>query len=312
MEYTTLGRTDLKVSVAGLGCGGPSRLGRRAGASQKQAIDLIHHAIDLGINFFDTAHVYGTEEVLGAALASVPRDSVIVSTKYAAVGVSAEQIVARLDDSLRALETDYVDVFHLHGVKPKDYDHALKILAPALLRERERGKIRFLGITESLTLDPEQTVLQRALDDGCWDVIMILFNMMHQGAHTSVVARSNERNIGTLIMSAVRSLFSSPVLLTQTIKELVAAGRVPATLGETNDPLGFLVHERGADSVIDAAYRFARHAPGADVVLFGTGSSAHMEANISSLLKPPLPKADLDRLADLFGHLRDVGMRESI
>jgi len=311
MDYITLGRTGLTVSVAGLGCGGPSRLGLRHGGTESQAIAAIHRAVDLGINLFDTAYVYGTEEVLGAALASIPRDSVYVSTKYTAAGVSADQIVARLDDALGKLGTDYVDIFYLHGVQPEHYEHARDVLAPSLLRQRERGKIRFLGITEAMNTDHYQVMPRRAVDDDCWDVMMILFNMMHQGARSGILSRASDRGIGTLIMSAARSLFSNPALLDRTIKELAAEGRVPAALAESSDPLAFLVHEGGADSVIDAAYRFARHEPGADVVLFGTGNTAHLEANIDSLLKPPLPQADIDRLAELFGGLRDVGMREA-
>ena len=68
------------------------------------------------------------------------------------------------------------------------------------------------------------------------------------------------------------------------------------------------MHEGGASSVIEAAYRFARHEPGADVVLFGTGNPAHLKANIDSILKPPLPEADQARLAELFGNLLGVGL----
>ena len=83
---------------------------------------------------------------------------------------------------------------------------------------------------------------------------------------------------------------------------------MPQWLAETEDPLGFLIHEGGAESVIDAAYRFARHEPGVDVVLFGTGDPEHLRTNIASLLAPPLPEADRDRLASLFGHLVGVGL----
>lgn len=312
MDYTTLGRTGLKVSIAGLGCGGPSRLGQRGGGTEKQSIDLIHQAIDLGVNIFDTAHVYGTEETLGKALATIPRDSVILSTKYTAGNVSADEIVTKLDEALRKLGTDYIDIYHLHGVQPEHYEHARDDLAPVLLRERDRGKIRFLGITEAMHTDHDQIMPNRAVNDDCWDVMMILYNMMHQGARNQeILSQAAKKGIGTLIMSAARSMFSNPDLLNKTIKELAGEGRVPAALAKTDTPLGFLVHDKGADSVIDAAYRFARHEPGADVILFGTGNPAHMEANIASLHKPPLPQADLDKLSELFGHLRDVGMRET-
>ena len=66
---------------------------------------------------------------------------------------------------------------------------------------------------------------------------------------------------------------------------------------------GFLVHEGGAASVVDAAYRFARHEPGCHVVLTGTGSVEHLDENVRSINAPPLPGADLDRLRSLFGHL---------
>lgn len=308
MDYTTLGRTGLNVSVAGLGCGGNSKIGQGTGQTSDDSIALIREAIDLGVNFFDTARGYGTEKVLGQAIGSVPRDSVIVSSKHHANGVSANRIVKEIDASLRDLKTDYIDIYHLHGVHPDVYDHALNELAPALLRAREQGKIRFLGITETSPNDHAQTMLHRAVDDDCWDVMMLGFNMMHQVARTQVFPRTIERGIGTLIMFAVRNLFSVPGLLERTLKELAAEGRVPETLAEAPDPLGFLVREGGADSVIDAAYRFARHEPGADVVLFGTGNPAHLKANIASLLKPPLPESDTARLAELFGELQGVGL----
>ena len=74
------------------------------------------------------------------------------------------------------------------------------------------------------------------------------------------------------------------------------------------DPLGFLIHDNGgAASLTDAAYRFARHEPGIDVVLFGTGNAAHLDANIRSILAPPLPAADVARLRQMFEHLVGVG-----
>jgi L-galactose dehydrogenase len=60
--------------------------------------------------------------------------------------------------------------------------------------------------------------------------------------------------------------------------------------------------------VVDAAYRFARHQPGIDVVLFGTGNVAHLRSNIASILRPPLPAADVEKLERLFGSLIGVGL----
>jgi len=90
---------------------------------------------------------------------------------------------------------------------------------------------------------------------------------------------------------------------------LADKGLVEKWLGELDDPLGFLIHEGGASSLTEAAYRFARHESGADVILFGTGDAGHLRANVAALMKPPLPAADRAKLVKLFGHLAEgVGL----
>ena len=122
---------------------------------------------------------------------------------------------------------------------------------------------------------------------------MLAFHMMNQNARAKVFPQTRANGIGTLLMFVVRSLFSRPGRLQETMRGLAGEGRVPAALAADDEPLGFLLHERGAASVIDAAYRYARHEPGADVILFGTGEIAHLESNLRSILAPPLPAADV-------------------
>jgi aryl-alcohol dehydrogenase-like predicted oxidoreductase len=312
MDYTTLGRTGLRVSVAGLGCGGSSKLGKPWGKSQAESVAVVRHALDLGVNFIDTAAAYDTEEIVGAALRQVPRDRVVVATKAQirrdGASLSAQDVVASLDHSLRALGTDHIDLFQLHGVPPAAYDDAMEQLVPALLDEQAKGKVRHLGITETSPNDPTHQMLQRAVRDDCWEVVMLAFHMMNQNARQTVFPLALEHRVGTLLMFVVRSLFSIPGRLQQTMKELAAEGRVPGWLAEREQPLDFLIHEGGAESVIDAAYRYGRHQPGADVVLFGTGDIAHLESNIESILKPPLPAADVAKLNELFGALEGIGL----
>ena len=141
MDYTTLGRTGLKVSVAGLGCGGPSRLGLRDNKSQRDCVALVRQAIDLGVNFLDTAEVYGTEEIVGKAIAEIPRDRIVISTKKKFPlddpSDPAGEVRKSLEQSLRRLRTDYIDIYHAHGVEPGDYAYASSKLLPVLLRMRE-------------------------------------------------------------------------------------------------------------------------------------------------------------------------------
>jgi aryl-alcohol dehydrogenase-like predicted oxidoreductase len=83
---------------------------------------------------------------------------------------------------------------------------------------------------------------------------------------------------------------------------------LPRWLADAPNPLGFLLHEGGARTITEAAYRFVRHEPGVDVVLFGTGDPDHLRSNIAALLAPALPLADRQTLSKLFGHLVGVGL----
>ena len=314
MEYTTLGRTGLKVSVAGLGCGGFSRLGLGTGKSELEAISLVHEAFSLGVNLFDTAAVYGTEDVLGKALKALPRDQVVITTKAwlprRSYRTAADRVIASLDNSLKQLGTDYVDVFQLHGVAPEGYDDAREVIAPVLLDQQAKGKIRFLGVTETGSSDADHQMLQQAAEDGVWDVVMVAFHMMHQNARDSVFPRTVANRVGTLIMFAVRNIFSQPQRLKAELRQLASENKIARWLGHAPNPLGFLIHADGggALTVPEAAYRFVRHEPGVDVVLFGTGNVEHLRTNIASILKPPLPETDRRMLAKFFGHLVGVGL----
>jgi aryl-alcohol dehydrogenase-like predicted oxidoreductase len=221
---------------------------------------------------------------------------------------SQERVVASLDNSLRLLGTDYVDVFNLHGIEAYEYDYALNTIAPVLIAQKQKGKIRHIGLTENPIVDFTNETLKRAVRDPVWEVFMVGFHMMHQGARRDVFPLTRQKGIGTLIMFAVRSIFADPPRVVREMKELAQKGLVEKWLGETDDPLGFLVHAGGAANVIDAAYRFVRHEPGVDVVLFGTGDAAHLRSNVASLLKPPLPEADRAKLVALFGHLQGIGL----
>ena len=300
MQYTTFGRTGLQVSVAGLGCGGFSRVGLGTGKSEDEVVAIIRAALDLGVNLIDTAAVYGTEGVVGRAIAGRDRSSVVVATK-AAFGrgpdiAAPETVVASLDNSLRVLGTDYVDIFQLHAVAPDNYARVRDELVPALLRERDKGKFRFLGITETPPFDHDHAMLQQALPEGLWDSVMVAQHMLHQGARDTVYPLSQAHGAGTLLMFVVRGIFAQPERLAATLRELALPD------------LDFLVHPGGASTMVDAAYRFVRHEQGVDVVLFGTGDIDHLETNIASLLKPPLPATDVEQLRRVYGHVVGIGL----
>jgi aryl-alcohol dehydrogenase-like predicted oxidoreductase len=161
MRYRRLGSSDLHVSEIGLG----SWLTYSGGVERERAVACVERALAVGINFIDTANVYGrgaSESFLGEVLSSRPRDSYVLATKlYWPMsaedrGLSRAQIFKQLDASLARLRTDYVDLYQCHRY---DYGTPLEETMEALTEVVRQGKARYLGFSEWL---PEQ--IQAALD----------------------------------------------------------------------------------------------------------------------------------------------------
>ena len=309
MEYRLLGNTGLRVSVAGLGCGGNSRLGLGRGASFEECVALARTAIDLGVNLLDTAEAYGTEEIVGAAVRAYDRDRLVVSTKALfREGDTAETVTRKVEASLKRLGLDHVDIFHFHAVHPDAYAHHRDVLAPALVRLKEQGKVRHVGLTETGPRDPGQKMLAQAVHEAPWEVIMLAYSLMNQGARRTVFPVTQRRGIGTLLMFVVRNIFSNAAYRRDVVAKLVEQGQLDRSVLADGDALAFLTADGAAESITDAAYRYARHEKGADVILFGTGRREHVRANVDSILRPALPPAIVERLHATFGHLTGVGL----
>ncbi|HEY9218898.1 MAG TPA: aldo/keto reductase [Phenylobacterium sp.] len=313
MDMVRLGRTGVEVSVAGLGCGGASRLGMARGASAEEAADIVRLALDLGITFIDTARAYGTEEAVGLGLKG-RRDGVFVSTKASptrgGVGgaelLTAAELAHSIEQSLQRLQTDRIDLFNLHGVQLAHYDHCVETLVPELERQQQAGKIRFLGLTEQFGRDTRHETLGRAVPDGRFDVVMVGFNLLNPSARKAVFPLTQANDVGTLIMFAVRRALSDPATLREVVAKLMDSGQVGSGVLDPGDPLGFVESHPQVSSLVQAAYRYCRHEPGANVILTGTGSGAHLEENVRSILAPPLPKELLERLDLAFGKVDSV------
>lgn len=310
MDHVTFGRTGLRVSAACLGAGGHSRLGQRQGLSTAHSVKLVQAALDMGITIVDTAPAYGTEEIVGAALAG-RRDGVVVSTKVtiqrdeksdkAEDLIDAAALARSAEDSLRRLRTDRIDVLHLHGVSPRQYARCRDVLAPEMERLRGQGKIRFIGITERFAFDTRHEMAEMALRDDIWDVAMIGYNLLNPSAakHALPLARAN--GTATMCMFAVRGGLASREAARALIEDLIGRGDLAATAFDRADPLGFLAAPGVAATIAEAAYRFCRHTPGIDVVMTGTGNVDHLRENLRAINGPPLPAPVLARLDQLFG-----------
>lgn len=153
MQKQMLGQTGLEVSILSYGA---SPLGGVFGAiNEKDGIATVHRALDLGINLIDCSPYYGltkAETVLGKALATVPRDSYVLATKVGRYGDNefdfpAARVTRSVDESLKRLQVEFVDIIQCHDVEFGDLDQIINETIPALRRVVESGKARFVGIT---------------------------------------------------------------------------------------------------------------------------------------------------------------------
>jgi aryl-alcohol dehydrogenase-like predicted oxidoreductase len=150
MKYRKLGTSDLLISEIGFG----SWLTFTDPHRKQRAISCVHRALELGINFLDTANVYGrgaAETVLGEALAGINRERYVLATKLffpmngADRGLSRRQVQKQLDASLKRLKVDYVDLYQCHRY---DFETPLEETMEALTREVTSGRVRYIGFSE--------------------------------------------------------------------------------------------------------------------------------------------------------------------
>ncbi len=312
LKYRSLGTTGLKVSAAGLGCGGASRLGISKGAGTNEAVGLVRHCFDMGVTFVDTAAGYGTEPIVGEALQHHDRSAIIIATKIPGRHNRPHQHVSELeadvDQSLANLRTDYIDLIQLHGLLPADYDYVVGSILPVLQRLREAGKVRFIGVTESATRDLDTQTLRRAVEGNEFDTCMLAVSIFNQKGARRILPRAEHRGRGVIAMMAVRRAFASEKLLMQEVRQLAAGGQLPARLSQETELRRVLLDQTGCGSFSETAYRYVASLEGVSTVLFGTASKAHATHNINCILKPPLPDESRHVLETLFGHLSGVGL----
>ncbi len=311
MQYRRLGRTGLEVSLVGLGTGGPSRLGQSSGVPEAEAVRLVRRALDLGINLIDTSAGYGDSElILGRALREVERQRYIIATKFRPKEEKEGEVqpAAALEESLhrslRRLGVDCIDLFQFHGIQPELYEHVVDRYLGEAQRWQRQGKVRFLGITERYSSDGAHRMLRQALADDHFDSIMVGYNLLAPGAEYEILPAALKRDVGVLVMFAVRRALSDPGRLQKAIAGLKERGLLDPGAVPDQRPLDWLLRP-GVESVTAAAYKFAAAHPAVSSVLTGTANRVHLEANREAILGPPLEQEDRERILRLFGQIEE-------
>ena len=205
MEYRKLGQTDLNLSIVGFGT---ATLGNVFGdIDAGEATRAVHFAIDSGINFFDSSPYYGTtlsETRLGEALAG-RRERVILATKCGRYGFddfdfSAKRVIASIDESLRRLHTDYIDLFQLHDVEFGDVQQIIHETLPALRQLQQQGKARYIGVTGY-----PPRLLRRIAEATPVDSILTYchYNLLNTDMDGVLTAFARKRGIGLINASGL-------------------------------------------------------------------------------------------------------------
>jgi aryl-alcohol dehydrogenase-like predicted oxidoreductase len=180
---------------------------------------------------------------------------------------------ARVEHALKVLHTDRIDILHLHAVSPRQYPSAVERAVPLLVKMKEEGKLRAIGITEGYLRDPGHEMLREAVTNPSLDAVMVGFNFRNRSAADFVLPAAAKAGIGAIGMFAVRGLGYEP---DKELKQIIA--------------------DAGAAGLPELAYRYCRHQRGMDIVLTGTGDPEHLRKNVEAVLSPPLPQRVLRRL----------------
>ncbi len=256
MRYTSFGKTGMNVSALGFGC---MRLPTKDGkVDRDRSTSLLRRAVELGVNFFDTAIMYNggdSQPAVGEALEPV-RDKVFISTKNHHHTLPAGEWRKHLEDSLRLLRTDYIDVYNHHGINWKTFVEQLDPdkggLTKEMLKAKEEGLIRHVGF--SFHAPPDQ--LMKLADTGLYESVILQYNLLDQ-VNAEAMHYVSEKGMGIVVMGPV------------------GGGR----LGLPSEQIAQLTGG-AATSTPEAALRFVWAHPAVNIALSGMQNLEMLESNV--------------------------------
>ncbi len=272
MEYRRLGRTELRVSAIGFGAI------KLPDVSFEEANRALNRALDLGINFVDTARVYkDSEEKIGRAI-SHRRDDFYLATKT--YGRDAKSAMEDLHTSLRQLRTDYVDLWQLHSVSSqREWE---QVMAPggaleAAKKAVEQGKVRHIGIS----IHRELSVMRKAIECGEFETIMLAYSPLDQeGVEAEILPLAAEHDMGVIIMKPL------------------SGGQLVRPEEQRQPGLG------GADAIVAGSLRYVLSNPHVSCVIPGMKAVREVEEN-AALASPfvPISEEEVAELRRLIGSM---------
>jgi len=323
METRVFGRTGMRLSLLGFGCGAVGGLMVRGDAADQER--TVARALGAGVNYFDTAVQYGngeSEKNLGRVLQKLKPSDIAVGTKVRLPSAEFDRIAATvtqsLDGSLARLRRDHVDIFHLHnaitdtgGGEALSVTQVLDEVVPAFERLRAAGKTRFLGITAV----GETAALQKVIDARVFDSAQVVYNMLNPSAAEALPPHYPAQDYGKLFdhtkaagvgVVGIRVLAGGALSASMARHPIASPPPEPIGSSFTYEAdvtrarqLLPLVAEGFAASLTEAATRFALSHPAMGTILVGIATPQQFEDALAAVEKGPLPAAALQRLAAL-------------
>ena len=323
MEMREFGRTGMKLSLLGFGCGAVGGLMVRGDPLNQER--TIARAVAAGVNYFDTAVQYGdgeSEKNLGRVLGRLEPAAAIVGTKVRLPSADfsriAEAIAISLDGSLRRLQRDRVDIFHLHnaitehgGGEALAVRQVLDEVVPAFERLREQGKTRFLG----LTAIGDTAALHQVIDSGAFHSAQVVYNMLNPSAATALPPNYPAQDYGRLFDHTTAAGVGVVGIRVLAAGALSGSSERHAIAGPAPEPIGSalayetdvararrlmpLVGEGFAATLPEAAIRFALSHPAMGTILVGMATPEQFAHALAAVEKGPLPSPAFERLAQL-------------
>ena len=308
MDYRKLGKTDLNLSLVGFG--GAALGGVFGNVDPGEGTRAVHLAVDNGINFFDTSPYYGitlAETRLGAAVVG-RRERVILATKCGRYGMdefdfSAKRVTASMDESLRRLQTDYVDLFQVHDLEFGDAQQIVDETIPALRQLQQQGKARYIGITG---YPPK--LLKRIAEGAPVDSILTYchYNLMNTDMDEVLTVFARERGIGLINAAALHM-----GILTE--NGPAAWHPAPQAVRDAGKKAAEFCRSHGAD-IADVAMRFSLDHPYVSSTLVGMANTRQVESSLELLRTssdPELLRQVEAILAPVFNYVWPSGRAEN-
>ena len=277
MEYRQLGETGLRISILGFGASPLGNAFRETDPVEGKA--AVHLAVERGINFFDVSPYYGltlAETRLGEALEG-RREKVVLTTKCGRYGAdefdfSAARITAGLEDSLKRLRTDYVDLLQAHDVEFGDVRQVVEETVPALRKLQEQGKARYIGITGYSLKNLMEIAGQVKVDSI---LSYCRYNLLITDMEAKLVPFAKKRGVGVINASPLHM----GIITERGAPEWHPA---PQAVRDAGQRVVAVCKARGVDAS-EVALRFCLDQPDVASTLVGLSSRGHVERNLKCL-----------------------------